>query len=80
MHEVRPVNHRRKMIAPIIITGIVVIYYAVFFGLLIQSLENTWLKYLLGIVPVLLGATMIFVCIERIKEIKGGEEDDLSQY
>ena len=68
------------MIAPIIITGIVIIYYAIFFGLLMNSLENVWLKLLLGIIPIVLGATMIFVCVERIKEIKGGEEDDLSQY
>ena len=33
-----------------------------------------------GVIPALLAATMIGVCIERIKEIKGGEEDDLSQY
>ena len=68
------------MIAPIIISGIVVIYYAVFFVLLITTLESTWMKLLLGIIPILLAATMIFVCVERIKEIKGGEEDDLSQY
>ena len=68
------------MIAPVIITGIMIIYYAVFFGLLMNVLENTWLKVLLGIIPILLGATMIVVCVERIKEIKGGEEDDLSQY
>ena len=68
------------MIAPVVITGIVVIYYAFFFGLLITSLESTWLKLLLGIIPILLAATMIVVCVERIKEIQGGEEDDLSQY
>ena len=80
MRETGPANHRKKMIAPVIITGIVIIYYAFFFGLLIHLLENTWLKLLLGIIPVLLGETMIVVCAERIKEIKGGEEDDLSQY
>ena len=68
------------MIAPVVITGIVLVYYIVFFGLLIAFLENIWLKWLLGIIPVLLGAAMIYVCVERIKEIKGGEEDDLSQY
>ena len=80
MHEIESKSHRKKMIAPIIITGIMIAYYAFFFGLLITSLENTWLKLLSGIIPVLLGATMIFVCVERIKEIQGGEEDDLSQY
>jgi hypothetical protein len=27
-----------------------------------------------------LSVVMIYVCIQRIKEIKGGEEDDLGQY
>ena len=27
-----------------------------------------------------LGGGMIYVCIQRIREIKGGEEDDLSKY
>ncbi len=80
MYETRPLNHRKKMIAPIMITCIVIMYYAFFFGLLIHSLESTWLKLLLGIIPVLLGAAMIAVCVERIKKIKGGEEDDLGQY
>lgn len=73
MHETESKNHRKKMIAPVIITGIVILYYAVFFGLLIRSLQNTWLKWLLGIFPILLAGTMIAVCIERIKEIKGGD-------
>ena len=70
MHENDSVKHGKKMIAPVVITGIVIIYYAFFFGLLIHSLNNVWLKLLLGIIPVLLGAAMIFVCAERIREIK----------
>ena len=80
MHEIETKKHRRKMIAPVVITVIVVIYYAIFLGLLIHALESIWMKLLLGIIPLLLGGTMIVVCVERIKEIKGGEEDDLSQY
>lgn len=71
--------HRKKMIAPIVISVIVVLYYAVYFGLLITALDGIW-KYVLGIVPVLLSAVMVKVCIERIKEIKDGEEDDISKY
>lgn len=71
--------HRKKMVAPIVISVIVVLYYAVYFGLLITALDGIW-KYVLGIVPVLLSAVMVKVCIERIKEIKDGEEDDISKY
>ena len=72
-------SHRKKMTAPIIITIIVVLYYVVYFGVLITLLEGVW-KYLLGIVPMLLSLLMIKVCVERINEIKKGEEDDISKY
>ena len=72
-------NHRKKMTAPIIITIIVVSYYVVYFGLLITLIDGIW-KYLLGIIPILFSIVMIKVCIERINEIKKGEEDDISKY
>ena len=67
------------MIAPIVVTVIMLIYYVVYFCLLI-TLLNGILKYLLGIIPIFFMAVMIYVCIERINEIKKGEEDDISKY
>jgi len=67
------------MMAPIVISVIVVLYYIAYFGFLISMLEGIW-KYVLGIVPLALSAVMVKVCIERIQEIKKGEEDDLSKY
>lgn len=72
-------SHREKMMAPIVISVIVVLYYIAYFGFLISMLDGIW-KYVLGIVPLALSAVMVKVCIERIKEIKKGEEDDLSKY
>ena len=71
--------YKNKMIAPIVISVIIILYYVVYFGILIALLYGVW-KWLLGIVPLALSAVMLKVCIERIKEIKKGEEDDLSQY
>ena len=70
---------QKKMIAPIIVTIIMVLYYVVYFGFLMTLLEGIW-KYLFGIVPFVFTIMMIYVCIERIKEIKEGEEDDHSKY
>ena len=67
------------MIAPIVISVIIILYYVVYFGILIAVLDGVW-KWLLGIVPLALSAVMLKVCIERINEIKKGEEDDLSKY
>ena len=72
-------SHKKKMVAPIVITVIMIIYYIVYFGFLISLLNGFW-KYLLGIIPLAFSAVMIYVCIERINEIKKGEEDDLSKY
>ena len=72
-------KHKKKIIAPIIITIIIIAYYIVYFGILIALIDGIW-KWLLGIIPLALSAVMLKDCIERIKEIKKGEEDDLSQY
>ena len=72
-------THRKKFIAPIVVTVIMVAYYVVYFGLLISLLGGI-ARYALGILPLVFSIVMIKVCIERIQEIKKGEEDDLSQY
>ena len=69
----------KKMIAPILVTIIMVFYYIVYFGFLITLLDGVW-KYALGIIPLVFSVVMVKVCMERIKEIKEGEEDDLSKY
>ncbi len=72
-------THKKKIIAPIIITVILVLYYITYFGFLISLLNGIW-KYILGIIPLVFSGIMIYVCIERINEIKKGEEDDISKY
>ena len=72
-------SHKSKMIAPIIITVILTLYYITYFGFLISLLDGIW-RYALGIIPLIFSGIMIYVCIERINEIKKGEEDDISKY
>lgn len=69
----------KKMIAPIVVTILVILYYCVYFGIIIHFI-GTLSAVLLGVIPLILSGAMLYVCIERIREIKGGEEDDLSQY
>ena len=71
--------NKKKMIAPIVVTAILVLYYAVYFGFLITLVSGIW-KYLLGIIPLIFSAVTVKVCIERINEIRKGEEDDISKY
>ena len=70
---------KKKIIAPIVVTVIMLLYFLVYFGFFIWVLEGFW-KYALWVIPLLFSGVMIFVLKERIVEIKKGEEDDLSQY
>ncbi len=72
-------SNKRKMLAPLIVSGIFIIYFIVYFGILISLLDGI-LKFALGIIPLILSIIMIKVCVERIDEIKKGEEDDISKY
>ena len=72
--------HTKKMIAPIIIVSLLVLYYIGFFILCMFIPVAPLPKLLLGLVPLLLAGMGIYVLVERIKEIRSGEEDDLSNY
>ena len=73
--------HRKKMIAPIVISSLLLLYYIGFFAVLmwIDKIPVP-IKILLGVIPALLAGVVIFVLVERIKEIRSGEEDDLGKY
>lgn len=74
-------SHGKKMIAPVVIAILFVFYYvglAVVLALI--SSMSVLVKGLLIFVPLALAGVMIGVTVSRIKEIRSGEEDDLSQY
>ena len=73
-------NHRKKMIAPIVI-AILFLAYLVGYGIRLMTVSKSDPLYLLLIIPAaLLGGGMVYVLIARIREIRSGEEDDLSDY
>ena len=72
-------SHKTKLIAPIVVTVLMIIYYVVYFGFLMSLIDGFW-RVLFGILPIVFSIVMVKVCIERIKEIRNGEEDDISKY
>ncbi|MCI7181422.1 MAG: hypothetical protein SOY12_09170 [Schaedlerella sp.] len=74
-------KHRKKMVAPVIIALLFVLYY-VGIAVLFFYIEGIpgWMKVLLAVIPLALAGVMIGVLASRIKEIRSGEEDDLSKY
>jgi hypothetical protein len=74
-------NNKKKIIAPILITIFVIAYYIFYFCVLCSVFsESIVILILFGIIPVTLSVGMLYVCIQRIKEIRSGEEDDISKY
>ena len=75
-------KHARKIILPIIIASFVGLYFLAMAIFLVEVSVNTnkWWVSLFAIIPVALLGMLIAVTHERIKEIKGGQEDDLSKY
>ena len=74
-------EHGKKMIAPIIISVLFVLYY-VFIAVFVLTAGGIpgMVKFLLVVIPLALAGVMTGVLISRIKEIRSGEEDDLSKY
>ena len=74
-------KHIKKLIAPLIITVLVGIYFLFFGSLFIMDGEIPMAMKVIGaIVPLCFLGVAIYVLIERIKEIRSGVEDDLSKY
>ena len=73
-------THGKKIIAPVVITTITVVYlmaYAIAFSLF----DLPPLAKLIGFIIFLaLALTGVFMCRERINEIRSGEEDDIGKY
>ncbi|MCF6465235.1 hypothetical protein [Clostridium sp. Cult2] len=70
----------KKMIAPIIITILLIIYFSFFIWGWSYITVPFWVKIMGILIPLALMGASVFVLIERIKEIRSGEEDDLSKY
>lgn len=79
--ENRKIQHRKKMAAPIIIAVLLILWYI---GMAIACFcipEIPFIfKILMAIIPAAIFGVISFVLAERIKEIRSGEEDDLSKY
>ncbi len=71
----------KKIIPPIIITILAIIYCIINVVTLFYTSDGKRLVLVVGVVVSLaVIVIMIGVCAERIKEIRSGEEDDLSKY
>ena len=73
-------KYRKKMIAPIVITAVFLLYLIGYGIAIAAATEWSPVMILIAVPLVALGIGMIVVLKSRIKEIRSGEEDDLSNY
>lgn len=70
----------RRLIAPVLITLLLVAYFgASLLGVVSIPGPPLARLFALGLLVALIGAS-VFVLVERIGEVRSGEEDDLSKY
>ena len=70
----------KKLIAPVIITVLLIVYFVFFAIIWLFNPVFLIIKIIGIIIPLVLIGVSVFVLVERIKEIRSGEEDDLSKY
>ena len=73
-------EHNKKIIAPVIVVLCITLYYFIGVNILIKFNVPNIIKIIALIFSIVITIVFIMVLIERIKEIKQGEEDDLGKY
>ncbi len=74
-------EHWKKLIAPLLIAALIAAHSLIISALcLFLPGIPMIIKFLIATVPIALASVTIYVLLERIEEIRSGEEDDLSQY
>lgn len=74
-------QHWKKMIAPVVVTVLAVAVFLLWLLAFALSPDlPLFIKIIAGLIPAALIGVAVFVLIERIREIRSGEEDDLGKY
>lgn len=70
----------KKIMAPILVVVVVLAYFAFIMSTMFVEPNMTVTKIIGVTIVTLLAGALIVVLIQRIKEIKKGEDDDLGEY
>ena len=73
-------EHRKKMLAPVVITAIFILYLIGYGIALAVATEWSPVMLLIAVPLIALGIGMVYTLKSRINEIRSGEEDDLGNY
>lgn len=71
---------KSKLIAPIIVSVLLCLYYLAFIIVCFIITVPLIIKLLFALIPAALFGVVIYVLVQRINEIRSGEENDIGQY
>ncbi|MGM0397263.1 MAG: hypothetical protein ACQEP4_09455 [Bacillota bacterium] len=72
--------HFKKLMAPVIVTALLLLYYGFILFNLVRIPNIMGIGILWIVIPLGFMGVSIYVLVERIKEIRSGDEDDLGKY
>ncbi len=70
----------KKMIMPAVFAFLYLVFIVIYAVVILSSISPILWKIIIGGLILLTGPLMIYVFIQRYKEFKEEEKDDLSQY
>jgi len=70
----------KKLILPSIFALIFIIFVVAYAILILTSVAPLFLKWGIGILILLTAPAMVYVFLQRVKELKEEEKDDISKY
>lgn len=70
----------KKMLAPVIITVLLILWFGAWLTACVLLPIALWGKLLGSLLFAALISVSVYVLVQRIKEIRSGEEDDLGKY
>lgn len=73
-------KHWKKIIGPVVITVILVLYFLLYTAPAFMDVLPYGVRIAGLVIPLVLAGVLIAMLVERIKEIRSGEEDDLGKY
>ncbi|MBE6610967.1 MAG: hypothetical protein E7632_00625 [Ruminococcaceae bacterium] len=72
---------KKNYIAPILVVGLLGLYYVGMIALfcIIPGIA-WWAKLLLSVIPAAICSVLVYVLVQRIRELQSNETDDLDKY
>ena len=67
-------EQEKRLIAPIVITFVMVVYYLIYFYVIIHMV-GAFVSIILGVVPIVAAGVITLLCVKKIREYEGTDDN-----